>query len=206
MFDDRQLLGLGRVVDADHEHEAVELRLGQRIRPLLLDRVLRGEHEEGLRQRVAVAADGDLLLLHRFEEGCLGLRRRAVDLVGQHDVGKHRAGQEPELAGAGCLILLDHLGARDVGRHQVRRELHAAELEAERVGQRADEQRLRQARHAFQDAVTPGEQGDEQLLDHVLLADNHLAKLSGEPAVRVAEALDRFKVRIGKRHGGGVRD
>ena len=37
-----------RVADAELEHEAVDLRFGQRIRALLLDRVLRREDEERL--------------------------------------------------------------------------------------------------------------------------------------------------------------
>ena len=79
------------VVDQDIEHEAVELGLGQRIGPFLLDRVLGRQHEERVGQPVALAADGDLPLLHRLEQGRLGLGRRAVDLVGQDDVGEDRA-------------------------------------------------------------------------------------------------------------------
>ncbi len=44
--DDRRLLPHARVVDEQLEQEAVDLRLGQRIGALGLDRVLRGEHEE----------------------------------------------------------------------------------------------------------------------------------------------------------------
>ena len=43
----------GGIVDAHLEEEAVELRLGQRIRALLLDRILRGEHHERLRGRAS---------------------------------------------------------------------------------------------------------------------------------------------------------
>ena len=50
---DRQLLVVRGIVDQDLEHEAVDLRLGQRIRPLGLDRVLRRHHEERVRHRVA---------------------------------------------------------------------------------------------------------------------------------------------------------
>ena len=45
-------LVLGRgVAEADPQAEAVELRLGQRVGPVELDRVLGGEHEEGRGQR-----------------------------------------------------------------------------------------------------------------------------------------------------------
>ena len=43
--------------------------------------------------------------------------------------------------------------------------------------QRADHQRLGQARHAFQQAVPAAEQRDQQLLDHLVLADDHLGEL-----------------------------
>ena len=49
---------------------------------------------------MAVAARGHLPLLHRLEQGGLGLGRRAVDLVGQDQVGEDRPGHEAQLAGA----------------------------------------------------------------------------------------------------------
>ena len=88
---DVELFFLGRVADHDVEHEPVELRFGQRIGPLLLDRVLGRQHEERVGQLVPLAADGHLPLLHRLEQRRLGLGRGAVDLVGQHDVGEDRA-------------------------------------------------------------------------------------------------------------------
>ena len=38
------------IADIDQEHEPIQLRLGQRIGALLLDRVLGGQDEEGRRQ------------------------------------------------------------------------------------------------------------------------------------------------------------
>ena len=87
------LLGGRRVVEDVLEHEAVHLRLGQRVGALLLDGVLGGEDEERVGQRVALAADRGLPLLHRLEHRRLGLGAGAVDLVEQHEVGVHR----PEL-------------------------------------------------------------------------------------------------------------
>ncbi len=51
--DDRDLLVLVGIAERGPQREAVELRLGQRERPLLLDRVLRRDHEE--RRRAAAA-------------------------------------------------------------------------------------------------------------------------------------------------------
>ena len=79
------------------EQETVDLRLRQRERPLELDGVLRGEHEERRRQRVRDAVDGDPALLHGLQEGGLRARRGAVDLVGEDDVGEQRARTELEL-------------------------------------------------------------------------------------------------------------
>ena len=56
-----------RIADRHAEQEAVELRLRQRIGPLVLDRVLRREHEERSREHVGGSIDGDLSLLHRLE-------------------------------------------------------------------------------------------------------------------------------------------
>ena len=85
---------------------------GKGIGALLLDRVLGRQHEERVGQAVALPTDGDLAFLHRFQERGLGLGRGAVDLVGQDDVREDRPAQELELADAGGLVFLDHLGAR----------------------------------------------------------------------------------------------
>ena len=53
--DDLLFFLVRRIADAQLEHEAVELRFGQRVRAFLLDRVLRGEHEERMRQVVRAA-------------------------------------------------------------------------------------------------------------------------------------------------------
>jgi hypothetical protein len=79
-----------RIIDQQLEEEAVGLRLGQRVGAFLLNRVLRRHDEEGAGQRVRLAADGDLPLLHRLEQGALDLGGRAVDFVGQDQVGEDR--------------------------------------------------------------------------------------------------------------------
>ena len=81
------------IIDVDLHQEAVELRFGQRIGAFLLERVLRREHMEGLRQVVARAGDGDVLLLHRLQQRRLGARGGAVDLVGHQQVAR-RPGRE----------------------------------------------------------------------------------------------------------------
>jgi hypothetical protein len=83
--------------DVQLEQEAVELRLGQRVGALVLDRVLRRADDERVGQQPGRAVDRHLPLLHRLEQRRLRLRRRAVDLVGEQQVGEDRARAEGEL-------------------------------------------------------------------------------------------------------------
>jgi hypothetical protein len=87
----------GRVIDLDEEHEAVELRFREWVGAFLFDRVLGGEDEKRRLQRVGVSEQGHLVFLHRLQHGGLSLGRGAVDFVGEHDVGDHRAFDELEL-------------------------------------------------------------------------------------------------------------
>ena len=116
----------------------------------------------------------DLALLHRLEQRRLRLRRRAVDLVGQQQVGEHRALAEAEACPtpASKMRLAD-----DVGRHQVGRELHPLELEVERGGQRLHQQRLGHAGHALEQHVAADEQRGDEARQRALLADDDLADL-----------------------------
>ena len=166
-----------RIADEDLEHEAILLRFGKRIGPFLLDRILRGQHEERIGKFVPDAAHGDLPLLHGFEQRGLGFGRGAVQFVGQDDVGKEWPFEKTKLAAAGRTILFDDLGAGDVGRHQVGGELNAAERKVERPRQGADHQRFGQAGNAFQQAMAAAEERNQQLLDHGVLADDDLRQL-----------------------------
>ncbi len=188
--DRRQLLAAG-VADDQLEEEAVELRLGQRVRAFLLDRVLRGHHEERLLELVVLAADGDGAFLHRFEQGRLRLGRGAVDFVGQADLREDRPLlklEEPLAVGR----LHHHVRAQDVGRHQVGRELDAREVQVERLGQRAHQQRLAQARHAFQQAVPADEQAGEHAVDDVVVPDDHAADLLADRTVAADKLFRPF--------------
>ena len=108
-------------------------------------------------------------------------------------------GEELELAAAGDAVLLDHFRAGDVGRHQVGRELDAAESRA--TGTSASVEiikRLGQAGHAFEDAMAPAEQGDEQFLDDLVLADDDAGQLLLDVVKGIAQLADGFEVAFGK--------
>ena len=142
-----------RVAEGDPQQEAVELGLGQRVGALVLHRVGGRQHVERARQPVGLALDGHLALLHRLEQRGLGLGRRAVDLVGQQQPGEDRPRPEVEL---GAPLVVD-VGPGQVGRQQVRGELRAGEVQAERPRERARRQRLAQAREVLEQDVALGE-------------------------------------------------
>ena len=153
---------------------------GSGIGAFELDRVLRREDVERLVERIGPSLNRDAVLLHRLEQRRLRLRRRAVDFVGEHDVGEDRAGREHHLPAAGRRILLNQVGAGDVGRHQVGRELDAVELEVDDLGQRRDQQRLGEAGHADDQAVAADEQRQQHQVDHVVLADDQFLQLGDD--------------------------
>ncbi len=111
-IEDLPLFRFRWVVDVDLQEEAIELGLGEGVSSLLVDRVLGRHDQEGVRQRVGRITDRHLPLLHGFEEGALHLGRRAVDLVGEDEVGEDRPEFGDELA---VLGVVDQ-GADQVGR------------------------------------------------------------------------------------------
>ena len=120
--------------------------------------------------------DGDAALLHGFQQRRLGARRGAVDLIRQDQVGKHRAALEAETAPPFRRLGNDHR-AGDVGGHQIRGELDAAEGTIDRFGKRAHQDGLAQARHAFQKGVAARQQGDQQVVHQLALPDDDLLQL-----------------------------
>ena len=178
-----------RIVDEHLEHEAVDLRLGQRVRALGLDRVLRRHHEERRRHGVRLLADRHLALLHHLEQRRLHLGRRAVDLVGEQEVAEDRA----ELGVERSLPRAVHARADEVGRDEVRRELDALERAAEHVGDGLDRQRLREAGDALDQEVPAREQADEHALEHLVLPGDHALDLEDRALddVALGAAVDR---------------
>ena len=83
---------------------------------MVLDRILRSEYQERLRQRVGVIVDSDLRFVHRFEQGGLRFWRGAVDFVGDDDVGEDGAGLEFEALRRGVVDAdADHVAGQQVG-------------------------------------------------------------------------------------------
>ncbi len=176
----------GGVVDEHLEEEAVHLCFGQRVRALDLDRVLGGEHEERPRKREGAAADRDLPLFHRFEQRRLHLRWRAVDLVGEQDVGHDRAEPGDELPPVG----VEDLGPGEVAGQQVGSELDARERALHRRGEAAGGEGLAEPGHALEEDVPLAHGAQQHVLDERALADHRAAHLGNQGAAAAAVPLD----------------
>ena len=160
----------------------------------MLDRILRREHEERFGQLIRLAGRGHAVLLHRLEQRGLRLRRGAVDFVGEHDAGENRARLELEDALSGAVLFLEQLRAGDVARHEIGRELDARERKFERLRERLDEQRLREAGHADQDDVAAGEDRADETLHDLVLAHDATADLRGKLALRLLQRVEQLEV------------
>jgi len=196
---DLQLVLLGGVVDLHFQHEAIHLRFGERVGPFLLDGILRGQHQKGRPEAEGLLTDGHLPLLHRLQQRRLHLRRRAVDLIGEDDVGKDRPLVDEKVP----LLLVVDEGPQEVGGQEVGGELDALEVRPERAGEGTHRERLGQARHTLQKHVPVGEEPDQEALDHVALPDDHAAdfveQLVGRRALFFDTLFDALNVERGHR-------
>ena len=170
LLEDRHLgVGVG-VAQRETHRETVELDVGEREGALEVAGVLRRDHEERARHQPAGAVGGDLALLHHLEQGGLGLRAPAVDLVTDQDVREDRTLTKGELAAA----LVVHHDARDVGRQQVGRELDPFPPAGDRVRDRLGQAGLARPGHVVEQQVALGEQAAQGQADLVTLAADHL--------------------------------
>ena len=150
---------------------------------MVLDGVLRGEHEKGLGQRMRVVVHGDLRFVHRFEQRGLRLRRGAVDFVGHDDVGEDRAGLELEFLRDGVVDAdADHVARQHVGG-----ELNALERAVERARDGVGEGGLADARNVLDEQVAAREQRHQRHLDGFFLALHD----AGDGALKFADAAAR---------------
>ncbi len=120
---------------------------------------------------MGLPANGHLAFLHGLQQGGLHLGGRAVDFVGEDEVGEDGTAMGAE----GAVLRGKHHRADDIAGQQVGRELDALELHAEGGAEGFDEQRLGETGHALEEHMAVGEEGDEQALDGRILADDGLA-------------------------------
>jgi hypothetical protein len=178
LLHDPQLLILVRIAERRAQEEAVELRLGQRERALLLDRVLGRDQEKRRRQPPRRAIHRDLMLGHRLEQRRLRLRHRTIDLIDEQDVREDRARPELELP----LARIPDRETRHIGRLDVRRALHAARVSAlDGPRDRTRQHRLCGARHVLEQHVSAARERRQDDADLLALADHDGLDVGHEP-------------------------
>ena len=168
---DAQRRGVVGVADRGLDEKAVELRFGQLVGARLLDRVLRRDDEERATHLVWGAVDRHAPLFHDLEQRGLRLGARAVDLVADHDVRKHRPRLELKLT----LRLVVDGDTRDVCGQQVGGELDATDRAIDGPRHRAGQHRFAHAGHVLDEQVTLREEHRERHLDRGVLAIDHRA-------------------------------
>ena len=77
----------------------------------------------------------------------------------------------------GLIGFLENIGAGNVRRHQVGRELNAVKLQDITWARAIDDGRLCQPGHTHEQAMAARQDADQQLLDDFLLADDDLGQL-----------------------------
>ena len=135
------------------DHEPIDLGLRQGIGPVVFQRILGGQDQEGLPKGEGLISEGNLSFLHGFQEGRLDLRRGPVDFVRQNDVGEDGSRGRDEGFG---LFLEDH-ASEDIGRQKVGSELDSPEGSVDGIGQASGQKGFRQARDPLEKDVAPGE-------------------------------------------------
>src|SRR5262249_23108478 len=150
----------------------------KRVGTLHLNRVLGGQHEERFWERIGRALHCYAAFLHRLKQRRLSLGRGAINLVGENDVGEQGSSNELKLPVSCCPVFFDYIGSGDIRRHQVRRELNSLEGQIENICNRPDQQRLGQSRHTGYQGVAPDKQGDQCLIDYLVLSDYDFAHLA----------------------------
>src|SRR5207249_3347271 len=115
-----------------------------------------------------------------------GLRRRAVDLVREHDVAEDRAAPDPELPGRELVYRCPD----DVARHEIGRELDPLERAADELRDRAREQRLRGPWHPLDEDMPAEHEGDVREPDRLVLAHDHLVEIRLETGCGVLDGHD----------------
>src|SRR6185369_9783833 len=135
----------------------------------MLDGILSRQHHERPRQLISLLLDGYLSFGHGFQQGRLSLRGRAVDFVGQYDVGEDRSGFELERARP----LIEDFKTGDVRGQHVGCELNALKRTVEAARQRVPKRSLAYTGNVFDQQMPARQECHESKLDYIRLAANN---------------------------------
>ena len=159
--------GLG-IAQAQAQGETVQLGVGQQLGAGGPGRVLGGDDQEGVGDGVGYAVHRHSALLHGLQKGGLGAAGGAVELIGQEQVAKQRAGLVLHLPGG--LVVEGEAG--EVGGHHIGGKLHPAAAQSQGLGEGGGNGGLAHAGDILQQDVATGQDGDENL-DHDLVLAHH---------------------------------
>ena len=132
---------------------------------------MRGQNEERRIERVSLPVHGNLTFVHRLQEGALRSGRRAVDFIGQKDVGENRSRAEFEFPP----VRKEDAGAENVAGEQVGSELQTAELAVERACQGFGQDGLPDTRRVLDQDVPFSQQRHDRQADRFGLPEEHCA-------------------------------
>src|ERR1019366_1754046 len=141
-----------------------------------------GQDDEGVGEAMGPPVHGDLVLLHRLEEGRLGLGRGPVDLVGQQNLGEDGTSAELERRRA----RVKHGDTGDIAGEQVGSELHPLEGAATGSRQRFGKHGLANPGYILDEHVPAAEEGEDAELDLLILANDHGSDTLHQPADEIA--------------------
>lgn len=118
-------------------------------------------------------SDGDLMLLHRFEERGLHFWRRSIDFISQDDVRHDRSHLGIEFLG---FAIVD-LAADDVCREKIWRELDSFEFQTEELSEDVDGFCFRQSGEPFDEDMASAEDIYYYCIDEVIHTDDMLVDM-----------------------------
>ena len=154
----------------------------------MLGRVLGCQGHEGPLDAVRLAIEADLIFLHRLEQRGLGLGGSPINLVRDQLVREDRAFAADE--GSGGHVV--HRVAGDVVRHQVGGELYALGLSPEARRDRAGQESLSEPRQAFHENVSRRRKGEEDVVQHFVLALDQAGYLAPDCLDHRAPRLQQY--------------
>ena len=166
-----------RVSHLDAEQKTVQLRFRQRKGTFVFYRVLRRHDQEWVAKAIGDAVYRHLPFFHRFQQGGLGLGRRAVDLVGEnglcHDWTRTKL-KFPRLG-------VEDRNAGYIRWQHVRRELDTIEGTTDGARQRLGHHRFANAWNIFQQNMATAKHAQNREANFVAFAQDNLTNAVCDP-------------------------
>jgi len=113
----------------------------------------------------------------------------AVYFIGHQKLAEYRALNEAEGSFA-AVALVENFGAKNIGGHEIRRELDALVIEPHDGTQCFHKTRLAKAGNADQQNVTAGKQRDKSFINYLLLAEDHASDVVTDKRHSLPQRLD----------------